>query len=112
MSILKTFSPISIWLMRLAIIGLLIFSNLSIVAGFQLAKASFYLAILKLFLAVILLFGGLLGKSLWTKTSALLIGLLVILDLYLSFSGFDKNVIINILILANVLFFMSNGNKS
>ena len=80
--------------------------------AFDLGSIYFYVAVTELILAAILFAGGVLGRASWTMLSGFLIMVLAAYDAYVSFSGIDRNFMLNILIVANAMYFMSNGNRT
>ena len=112
MSILQAFAPLAIWAMRLGLVALLLMLNLDTVAQFSIKHVSFYLSLMQVLFATMLFFGGALAKANWTMISGLFLAILLTYDLVVSNSNFNQAFVIDFVVLATALFFMSNGNKT
>lgn len=112
MSILQAFAPLAVWAMRLGLVTLLLMLNLDTVALFSIKQVSFYLSGLQILFATLLFFGGALAKPNLTMISGLFLAILLIYDLVVSNASFNQAFVIDFVVLATALFFMSNGNKT
>lgn len=112
MSILQAFAPLAIWAMRLGLVALLLMLNMDTVAQFSIKHISFYLSLMQILFATMLFFGGALAKTNWTMISALFLAILLTYDLVVSNANFNQAFVIDFVVLATALFFMSNGNKT
>lgn len=100
------------WLLRLSLVFLVLLTNKELLQTLNFNSINFYVALVFCLLALLLLFGGILGKQGLTVISGLLISIAAIITIFL----FQPNLLgiamaNNFLIVSIGFYFFTNGNK-
>ncbi len=110
----RSASGLAKWLLRIALFAYIFVLYFSTVKGFNFNYLDFYIGLIFLLFAALLVIGGFLRKHTLTVLSGLIILILSIVEMFRVFDGnmINPKFIMYLLIGALGLFFLSKGNKS
>jgi len=108
----KSITPLSRWLLRIALFAYLFMTHFAMLKTMNFGAIQFYFGFVYILFAVLLIAGGLFSQSL-TLVSSLVIFVLALYQLIVSFTGTITSGIVLFFIPVSIsLFFLSTGNKS
>lgn len=100
------------WLLRLSLVFLIILTNRESLQTLNFNSINFYVALGFCLLALLLLFGGILGKQGLTVISGLLISIIAIIAIFLFHPYFLGVAMASKLLITSIgFYFFTNGNK-
>jgi hypothetical protein len=107
----KSLQFIAIWLLRIALLAVLFRIYFSSLSTLNFTNLSFYISVIMLLCAVLVIVGGLFSKPALTVLPGLIISLISFYKLIISFNGIIDSFLIEHLIpLAISFYFFTNGN--
>jgi hypothetical protein len=110
----RSASGLAKWLLRIALFAHIFTLYFSTVKGFNFNHLGFYIAVIYLLFAALLIIGGFVRKHTLTVLSGLIILLLSVFEMFRVFNGniISSQFIMYLLMASLGLFFLSKGNKS
>lgn len=107
----KGLTGLSAWVMRIAMLMLLLPMFYPTLIAFNIQSLHFYIGAAMVVCSVLLLIGGFLSKHTITVVSSLILLILSGVQAYWAFSGLNQLFAMWVLTGSVALYFLSNGNK-
>lgn len=107
----KRFTGLASWLMRIAMVFVIIASFFDTFMAFEVKNLHFFIALAFLVFGALLFIGGFLSKHSLTVVSALILFGLSVIQAYFTFEGITSTFAFWLLTGSVALYFVSNGNK-
>jgi len=109
---IKTLFPLSIWLMRLAVLFFVIMSYWETFAFFNFKSVLFYVSFIFILSAIFLFIGGFLKKDRLTVISSIVLILVTGYHAFLNMkSGIDHNFAVFVVLGSIFVYFLATGNN-
>lgn len=109
---IRTLKPLSVWLMRLAVLLFVFLAYYDTLTMFNMGSVMFYVSLIFLLFTILLFIGGFLKSGKLTVVSALI---LILVTGYQSFlvlkSGLDYNFALYVVLGSIFVYFLAHGNS-
>lgn len=108
---LKSFFPLAVWIMRLAIVLFAITRYFDVMKTFHFASLLFYIGTLQILFSILLFIGGFFSRHTLTVVSALVVFIITVYHIIVvAGNGFGPDLAMLLLYCSTALYFVTRGN--